>query len=159
MKFLEQIFTGINIRKLIVTSVFSSIVGLIVIGIYSQLARNGWELFYRSYEIKVDMSIARVALLFIFLMVISLIIGLFISKFRKLTILEANYGVKGKYTDITPELTEFISSNRLNIRLSNGITGGYDPAPHIYKHAVIKYAYGRKKNKVTINEGDRIVLP
>jgi hypothetical protein len=76
-----------------------------------------------------------------------------------LTIISAKYGVKDKYTDITPELISLASNNKLDIRLSNGITGGFDPVPNVHKHAVIKFSFKNKMSRITVGEGDRITLP
>jgi hypothetical protein len=154
-----KLFKGINIRKFIVQSVVAAAIGAPVFALISWLARDNGAMFFERREITLMTSIAQLVSFFLIILCASFLINYLIVRFRKLIITDAKYGVKNKYTDITHELNNFISNNKLNIRLSNGITGGFDPAPNVYKHATIDYMIGRRKLKLTVSEGDRIILP
>jgi hypothetical protein len=155
MNILRKMLQEVNIRKTVITAA----IGVPVVAFINYLAKDGGKAFFQEHLFTIRFSLAGLASVFTGLFLITLLVSHFIVKYRKLTIIEAQYGVKGKYLDITPEVVDLISGNRLNIRLSNGITGGYDPVPHVHKNAIIKYKLGRKEYKATISEGDRIIIP
>lgn len=157
MESFKNIFRGINWLQFILLAIFTAAIGVPVVALISKLAEDKGELLFKDYEI--NLSIAKVLGFFVLVFLVYLLVNNFLVKRRKLSILEAEYGVPGSYVDITPEIQDFVLSNKLNAIISNGLTGGFDPKPGLHKRAVIKYKLGSKESKITIPEGDRAILP
>lgn len=159
MKYIKKIFKDTNPLQFFTLTVLAAVVGFPVISFLSWITKDSWEAFFRTRKVELNFSIALIFAVTIFIILIYLVLNSWISGRRRLTIMNAEYGVDGHYTNITPELTALISDNKLSIRLSNGITGGFDPVPGVHKHAKIQYNFRKKTRNVTVGEGDRIALP
>lgn len=84
----------------------------------------------------------------------------FVKKFsmrNKLRILEAKYGRGNVFADITKELNNRIKNGRLQVTITNQIVG--DPLKGTEKEAVILYEYDGDIGKMTVPEGQTIILP
>lgn len=159
VKYIKKIFKDTDPLQFLTLTVLAAAIGFPVITFLSWITKDSWEAFFRIREIELNFSIALIFAVTIFIILIYLVLNSWISGRRKLTITSAEYGVEDNYTNITPELTALISDNKLSIRLSNGITGGFDPVPGVHKHAKIQYNFRKKTRNATVGEGDRIVLP
>jgi hypothetical protein len=76
---------------------------------------------------------------------------------NNLKIYKAVYGNNDRWIDITQELNQAISKNKLNIVLSNKIAG--DPIHGIQKIGKVKYSYDDMISVREYIEGDSVVLP
>jgi hypothetical protein len=75
----------------------------------------------------------------------------------ELKIINAKYGADGGWVDITAELNELVSDNKLMALISNDIAG--DPLMGTRKAATIHYLWNRKKGNINVNEGEVLKLP
>lgn len=75
-----------------------------------------------------------------------------------LRILRADYGVEGRFADVTQRLAPQIQDNRLALRVDNYSMGG-DPADHQRKTLTVWYVFDGRSGMETVNEGDSISLP
>ena len=80
-----------------------------------------------------------------------------IFKRRKLIITDAWYGKDNQKINITRELNNAISENKLKLVLSNNIAG--DPAFGVGEEACIKYIYNQKELKREYKENEVNELP
>lgn len=157
MESFKNIFKGINWPQFILLSILTALIGVPVVAFISKLAKDNGELFFRDYEI--NLSLAKTAVFLVLVFLVYLVANNILVKRRKLSIVKAEYGVPGSFVDITPEIQDFVSNNALNVIISNGLTGGFDPKPNVHKRAVIRYKLGSKEDKLTVSEGDRASLP
>jgi len=75
-----------------------------------------------------------------------------------LLILRADYGVEGRFADVTQRLASQIQDNRLALDVNNYTMGG-DPADHERKSLTIWYMFDGHAAVETITEGGTISLP
>ena len=155
MNKLKKFLNGIDFKNAIV----ASIVAIVLTGLSSWLSKNNWHEFSRSHTISFSYSVSGLTVALIFILILTVLISGYISNFRKLEIIEAKYGVTGRYVDVTAQAREMIDRHKLDFPLTNGITGGYDPAEGTPKHATIRYKYGNKEYKTNIPEGERVIIP
>lgn len=153
MKPIKKLINGVDF----INAVASAVIGLLLLTLISWLSKNHWESFYKFHTF--SYSIARLTLIAIIVMIFVVIVSAYRTLFIKLEIISAKYGVTGRYVDVTPHVKEMVSGNKINFVLSNGITGGFDPAEQVPKHAIIVYRLGKKESKITVSERDRIILP
>jgi hypothetical protein len=76
-----------------------------------------------------------------------------------LQILDASYGVSGRYRTVTDRVLRQMRNGRISMMVTNNNLGG-DPAPGRDKDLVVHYRYrnGRIEN-VRVREGDFLNLP
>jgi len=75
-----------------------------------------------------------------------------------LRILRADYGVEGRFADVTLRLASQIQGNRLALDVNNYTMGG-DPADHQRKSLTVWYMFDGRAAVETIGEGGTISLP
>lgn len=78
---------------------------------------------------------------------------------KLLKIVSAKYGTREKNIDISLELSKKISNDSLEVKITNDIAGGIDPAPGIRKTAFIEYYFNGEKKNVEILENEILKLP
>jgi len=97
----------------------------------------------------------------VFFVVLIILIGKVYDKIkiknRKLKIIKATYGSDDNFIDITRELNNRVTDNKLKTVLSNDIAG--DPHRGIRKKGEIVYKFKGKKIKKDYIEGETIELP
>ena len=81
-----------------------------------------------------------------------------LARKKKLTIISASYGKNDKYLDITSNLNDSITDNRLTVRVDNKLSG-IDPLAGMVKELKVKYSFGNKIGETTVNEGEYLILP
>ncbi len=77
---------------------------------------------------------------------------------RGLRIIRADYGVEGRFADVTQRLASQIQGDRLELRVDNYSMGG-DPADHQRKALTVWYVFDGHAALETIPEGGAISLP
>jgi hypothetical protein len=155
MNLLRNFFKGIDIKN----AVASAMAGILLLVLFTWLSRDHWKVFFNIHTITLNISLARFLLGLILVIIFAIFVSVYIAKYRTLEIISAKYGVDRNYVDVTPQLKDIVSRNKINYLLTNGITGGLDPAEHIHKHAIINYKYGNQVTKITVSENDRIIIP
>ncbi len=75
-----------------------------------------------------------------------------------LVIVKATWGTPSKTTDVTQQLQALVQSNKLDV-VADGRFTSVDPAPGLYKQAVISYRQGGTEKKVIVAQPNRILLP
>ena len=75
-----------------------------------------------------------------------------------LRILRADYGVEGRFADVTQRVSSQIQGNRLALDVNNYTMGG-DPADHARKTLTIWYVFGGRAAVENVPEGGSISLP
>lgn len=75
-----------------------------------------------------------------------------------LRILRADYGVEGRFADVTQRLASQIQGNRLTFSVNNYTMGG-DPADHQRKTLTIWYVFNGRAGVESADEGETISLP
>lgn len=85
----------------------------------------------------------------------------FVKKFsarNRLRILDAKYGKGDKFVYITEQLNSRIKNGRLEVAITNQLAE-HDPTSGVKKEAIIMYEYDGNIGKVTVPEGQALVLP
>lgn len=77
---------------------------------------------------------------------------------RGLRIIRADYGVEGRFADVTQRLASQIQGEHLELRVDNNSMGG-DPADHQRKTLAVWYVFDGHAALETIPEGGAISLP
>ena len=77
---------------------------------------------------------------------------------RGLRILRADYGVEGRFADVTQRLASQIQDNRLELDVNNYTMGG-DPADHQRKSLAVWYVFNGHAAVENVPEGGSISLP
>jgi hypothetical protein len=75
---------------------------------------------------------------------------------KNLKVVSAKYGSPKNSFDMTKELNELISNNRLEFVLNNEIVG--DPDPGVVKHLELTYDINGDRQTRTYNEGAKVVI-
>ena len=75
-----------------------------------------------------------------------------------LLIIKATWGTPDKTTDVTQQLQALVQSNKLDV-VADGRFTSVDPAPGLYKQAIISYRQGGTEKKIIVAQPNRIVLP
>lgn len=75
-----------------------------------------------------------------------------------LRILRADYGVEGRFADVTQRLASQIQGNRLTFSVNNYTMGG-DPADHQHKALTVWYVFNGRAGVESVSEGGTISLP
>jgi len=81
-----------------------------------------------------------------------------IENLISLQIMDAKYGAREKFLDVTKILNNLVIDGKLDVKITNE-TMGEDPIPKVEKHLKIKYFYNNKVNSYECAEGERLVLP
>jgi hypothetical protein len=76
----------------------------------------------------------------------------------RLTIDGAQYGVYGRYSDVTARLNSQIQGDQLNLQVTNETMGG-DPAVGRDKTLRAQYTYNGQQGEMVVKEGDYLRLP
>lgn len=76
---------------------------------------------------------------------------------RRLQILRAEYGARGRWMDVTDRLQARVATDRLNVRVNNEMAGG-DPAPNEPKTLRVRYRLNGREDERTVPEGQRLQL-
>lgn len=77
---------------------------------------------------------------------------------RGLRILRADYGVEGRFADVTLRLASQIQGDQLTLGVNNYTMGG-DPADHQRKSLTVWYVFNGRAAVETIGEGGTLSLP
>lgn len=75
----------------------------------------------------------------------------------KLEIISATYGTTEKVFDVTKNLSDLITEDRLGIVASNNIAG--DPHPGVIKDLKIQYKYQGQEHTRAVKEGQELIIP
>jgi hypothetical protein len=75
-----------------------------------------------------------------------------------LTIVNAKYGIEGKFVDVTNIASKKVKNDRLCLSVSNDSFKG-DPAPLTRKKLILEYELDGKSEKVTLPEGVIVEIP
>jgi DnaJ-like protein C11, C-terminal len=75
-----------------------------------------------------------------------------------LRILRADYGVEGRFADVTARLASQVQDGRVNLAVNNFTMGG-DPADHQRKTLTVWYVFDGRPARESVNEGDTVSLP
>ncbi|HLW81947.1 MAG TPA: DUF3395 domain-containing protein [Candidatus Acidoferrales bacterium] len=75
-----------------------------------------------------------------------------------LRILRADYGVEGRFADVTARLASQVQDGRLSLAVNNFTMGG-DPADHQRKTLTVWYVFDGRPATESVNEGDAVSLP
>ncbi|MBP7864392.1 MAG: DUF3395 domain-containing protein [Acidobacteria bacterium] len=78
--------------------------------------------------------------------------------YGRLEILDARYGAKGIFWDVTNRLRRYIRGDRLRIVVCNENLGG-DPLPGADKRLTVSYAYNGSRRQVVVPEYQYLSLP
>src|SRR5215472_16241117 len=81
-----------------------------------------------------------------------------VARRRALRILRADYGVEGRFADVTLRLASQVRGSRLTLDVNNDSMGG-DPADHQRKSLTVWYMFDGRAAVETIGEGGTISLP
>ena len=81
-----------------------------------------------------------------------------LARWHGLRILRADYGVEGRFADVTQRLASQIQGNRLTASVNNYTMGG-DPADHQRKSLTIWYVFNGRAAVESVGEGGTISLP
>jgi hypothetical protein len=78
------------------------------------------------------------------------------SRVKPLRILRAQYGIEGKWTDVTPQVAGAVNNDQLWLRVSNSLFG--DPVPGRVKTLKIDYSVGSVTATIRFSEGELAAL-
>lgn len=77
---------------------------------------------------------------------------------RGLHILRADYGVEGRFADVTGRLASQVQDGRLSLAVNNFTMGG-DPADHERKTLTVWYVFDGRPARERVDEGDTVSIP
>lgn len=133
-----------------------NVVYLFGVRIVSDPLHRAGSLFLELLKIQVSVFSVFIGLL-LALLLIRVYKKHFVFKRRELRIIDAWYGKGDQKINITRELNNAISENKLKLVLSNNIAG--DPAFGVEKEGCINYIYNKKELRREYKENEVIDLP
>lgn len=74
-----------------------------------------------------------------------------------LTILSAQYGVEGRYSDVTSVLAALVENSQLNVVVGNHLCP--DPCPGVPKQLVVRYLHNGQMRVQTTHENETLSIP